>query len=112
VYRWDEGRLDRDAEIAAEFVSLKVDVVVTYGAAIAPLKQATAVIPIVFALATDPVGGGLAASLARPGGNVTGLSLQSADLAGKRIELLRWRWSSPTGSASSPALPCCSRRWS
>jgi putative tryptophan/tyrosine transport system substrate-binding protein len=89
VYRWDEGRPERDAEIAAEFVLLKVDVIVTYGAAIATIKQATAVIPIVFALATDPVGGGLAASLARPGGNVTGLSVQSADLAGKRVELLR-----------------------
>jgi putative tryptophan/tyrosine transport system substrate-binding protein len=88
-YRWTEGRPEREAEIAAEFVRLKVDVIVAYGGAIPRLKQATTVIPVVFALATDPVGGGLVASLARPGGNVTGLSTQDADLAGKRVELLR-----------------------
>ena len=88
-YRWSEGRPEREAEIAAEFVRLKVDVIVTFGAAVPALKQATTVIPIVFAIATDPVGGGLVASLAQPGGNVTGLSLQQTDLAGKRIELLR-----------------------
>jgi putative ABC transport system substrate-binding protein len=88
-YRWSEGRAERDAEIAAEFVRLKVDVIVTNAPAVAALKQATAIIPIVFPIAVDPVGGGLVASLARPGGNVTGLSLQSPDLAGKRLELLR-----------------------
>jgi len=88
-YRWSEGRAERDAEIAAEFVRLKVDVIVTKAPAVAALKQATAIIPIVFPIAVDPVGGGLVASLARPGGNVTGLSLQSPDLAGKRLELLR-----------------------
>jgi putative ABC transport system substrate-binding protein len=88
-YRWSEGRPARIAEIAAEFVRLKVDVIVTMGSAVATLKQATAVIPIVFAVATDPLGDGLVASLARPGGNVTGLSNLSADLAGKRLELLR-----------------------
>jgi putative tryptophan/tyrosine transport system substrate-binding protein len=88
-YRWAEAREERFAETAAEFARLKVDVIVTFGGAVLALKQATAVIPIVFALSTDPVGGGLVASLARPGGNVTGLSLQSADLAGKRVELLR-----------------------
>jgi putative ABC transport system substrate-binding protein len=88
-YRWSEGRPERNAEIAAELVRLKLDVIVTFGGAILSLKQATAVIPMVFALSTDPVGGGLVASLARPGGNVTGLSLQQADLAGKRVELLR-----------------------
>jgi ABC-type uncharacterized transport system substrate-binding protein len=88
-YRWDEGRFERDAEIAAEFVRRKVDVIVTPGGATAAIMQATSVIPIIFAVATDPVGGGLVASLARPGGNVTGLSVQSADLAGKRAELLR-----------------------
>ena len=84
-YRWAEGRNERFAEIAAEFVRLKVDVIVTYGtpSAIAA-KQATSVIPIVFAAAADPVGTGLVASLARPGGNVTGLSIQATDLAGKR----------------------------
>jgi putative tryptophan/tyrosine transport system substrate-binding protein len=88
-YRWSEGRTERYAEIAAEFVRLKVDVIVTVGSAVPTVKQATAVIPIVFAVAIDPVGSGLVASLAKPGGNVTGLSLQAANLAGKRIELLR-----------------------
>ena len=88
-YRWAEGRPERYPEIAAEFVHLKVDVIVTTVPAVAALKQATSVIPIVFALATDPVGGGLITSLARPGGNVTGLSMQATDLAGKRVELLR-----------------------
>ena len=89
-YRWAEGRSERYTEIAAEFVRLKVDLILTAGneAAIA-VKQATSVIPIVFAVAGDPVGTGLVASLARPGGNVTGLSLQFTDLAGKRLELLR-----------------------
>ena len=88
-YRWSEGRPERAAEIAAEFVRLKVDVIVTSGTAVPAVKQATAVIPIVFAISTDPVGGGLIASLARPGGNVTGLSVQQTDTAGKRLELLR-----------------------
>jgi putative tryptophan/tyrosine transport system substrate-binding protein len=86
-YRWAEGRSDRYAHLAAELVGLKVDVIVTAGAVAA--KQATSVIPIVFALANDPVGSGFVASLARPGGNVTGLSNQSADLTAKRLELLR-----------------------
>jgi putative ABC transport system substrate-binding protein len=89
-YRWAEGRPERFAEIAAEFVQLKVDVIVTSGAAaVAATKRATSVIPIVFTMAIDPVGTGLVASLARPSGNVTGLSIQQTDLAGKRIELLR-----------------------
>jgi ABC-type uncharacterized transport system substrate-binding protein len=89
-YRWAEGRNERAAEIAAEFVRLKVDVIVTYSTPpILAAKQATSAIPIVFAAAGDPVGAGLVASLARPGGNVTGFSLLATDLAGKRIELLR-----------------------
>src|SRR5262245_19984157 len=88
-YRWAEGRLERFAEIATEFVRLKVDVIVTLGGAVLAAKQATSVIPIVFASAGDPVGGGLVASLPRPGGNITGLSIQAPDLAGKRLELLR-----------------------
>ena len=88
-YRWAEGRSERFAEFAAEFVRLKVDVILTVGSAVPAAKQATATIPIVFALASEPVGSGMVASLARPGGNVTGLSLQSSELAGKRIELLR-----------------------
>ena len=89
-YRWGEGRAERFAEITAEFVRLKVDVIVTSATPpVLAAKQATAIIPIVFATAGDPVGTGLVASLARPGGNVTGLSSQTADLAAKRLELLR-----------------------
>jgi putative ABC transport system substrate-binding protein len=88
-YRWSEGRTERYAEIAAEFVRAKVDVIVTVGSAVPTVRQATTAIPIVFAVGIDPVGSGLVASLAKPGGNVTGLSLQAASLAGKRIELLR-----------------------
>jgi putative tryptophan/tyrosine transport system substrate-binding protein len=89
-YRWAEGRNERSAEIAAEFVRLKVDVIVTAGTpTTAAAKQATSTIPIVFVSAGDPVGAGLVASLARPGGNATGLSNQTKDLAGKRVELLR-----------------------
>ena len=89
-YRWGEARHERYAEIAAEFVRIKVDVILAGGteAAIAA-KQATSVIPIVFPTAGDPVGSGLVASLARPGGNVTGLSNQASDLPAKRLELLR-----------------------
>jgi len=88
--RWAEGRNERSAEIAAEFVRLKVDVIVTGGTPnTAAAKKATSVIPIVFASTGDPVGTGLVASLARPGGNVTGLSNQNNDIAGKRVELLR-----------------------
>jgi putative tryptophan/tyrosine transport system substrate-binding protein len=87
-YRWSEGRPERNAEIAAEFVRLKVDVIVTLGSAVPALKRVTSDIPIVFALSTDPVGGGLVASLGRPGGNVTGLSNQAADVASKRFEFL------------------------
>jgi putative ABC transport system substrate-binding protein len=87
--RWAEGRDERLAEIAAEFVRLKVDVILTGGNQAVAVKQATSVVPIVFAVANDPVGMGLIASLARPGGNVTGLSLQQADTVGKRLELFR-----------------------
>jgi putative tryptophan/tyrosine transport system substrate-binding protein len=88
--RWAEARNERSAEIAAEFVHLKVDVIVTSGTPpTAAAKQATSVIPIVFVGSGDPVGTGLVANLARPGGNVTGLSNQNKDIAGKRVELLR-----------------------
>ncbi|MFL5048946.1 MAG: ABC transporter substrate-binding protein [Xanthobacteraceae bacterium] len=89
-YRWAEGRSERYAENAAELVRLKVDVIVT--SATPPTlaaKQATEVIPIVFATLSDPVGTGLVASLARPGGNVTGLANQLSDTGGKKLELLR-----------------------
>jgi putative ABC transport system substrate-binding protein len=88
-YRWAEGRSERYTEIAAEFARLKVDVIVTVGSAVVATKQVTSVIPIVFAIAVDPLATGLVASLARPGGNVTGLSIQSTDLVGKRLELFR-----------------------
>src|SRR5262245_4115849 len=89
-YRWAAGQSERLAEIVTEFVRLKVDIIVTGGTpAVVAAKQATSVIPIVFATAGDPVGNGLVASLARPGGNVTGLSVLNVDLAGKRLSLLR-----------------------
>jgi len=87
--RWAEGRFERFAGIAAEFVQLKVDVIVTGGPPVFAAKQATSIIPIVFATVADPLGSGLVSSLARPGGNVTGSSLTSPELAGKRLELLR-----------------------
>jgi len=89
-YRWAEGRAERFADIATEFARLKVDVIVTYGTPeTMAAKQATSIIPIVFAFTGNPVGNGLVASLARPGANVTGLSLQANDTAAKRMELLR-----------------------
>jgi putative ABC transport system substrate-binding protein len=88
-YRWADGRPERFADIAREFDRLKVDVVLTAGTAVPALKQVTSVIPIVFAIDADPVGRGLVASLARPGGNVTGLSSQGMDSAAKRLALLR-----------------------
>jgi putative ABC transport system substrate-binding protein len=88
-HRWAEGRSERFAEIAAEFVRLKVDVIVTGGSATLAAMQATSTIPIVFAVGTDPVGAGYVASLARPGGNATGLSQQRTETAGKRLEILR-----------------------
>jgi putative tryptophan/tyrosine transport system substrate-binding protein len=89
-YRWAEERAGYSAETIVEFIRLKVDLIVTHSTAnVIAAKNATSVIPIVMASAADPVGDGLVASLARPGGNITGLSLQSPDLAGKRLELLR-----------------------
>jgi putative ABC transport system substrate-binding protein len=89
-YRWAEARTERYTEIATEFVNLKVDVIVTWASApVLAAKQSTALIPIVFAAQMDPVGAGVVASLGRPGGNVTGMSLQQTDTAGKRLELLR-----------------------
>jgi ABC-type uncharacterized transport system substrate-binding protein len=86
-YRWAEGSTDKYREIAAEFVRLKVDAILTVGGEAA--KEATSSIPIVAAMMADPLGQGLVSNLARPGANVTGLSIQSSDLAGKRLELLR-----------------------
>jgi ABC-type uncharacterized transport system substrate-binding protein len=88
-YQWAEGRSERYAEAAAEFVRLKVDVIITTGPSVLIVKQATSAIPIVFATANDPVGTGMVASLARPGGNVTGTSVQNTETASKRVELMR-----------------------
>ena len=88
-YRWSEGHAERVAALAAELVQRKVDVIVTNGTSVPALVRATSAIPIVFAMADDPVGSGLVANFAHPGGNVTGLSLQATDLASKRVELLR-----------------------
>ena len=109
-YRWAEGRNERAVAAAEELVRLKVDVIVTSGTPqVIAAKQATSVIPIVFAVAGDPVGSNLVASLARPGGNITGLSVLSTDLAGKRIELLReivrgLRHLAIMGNASNPVI--------
>jgi putative tryptophan/tyrosine transport system substrate-binding protein len=90
VPRYSEARAERLPEIARELVSLKVDVIVAAGdIAIAAVKQQTRTIPIVMAVSTDPLGTGLVASLARPGGNVSGLSMSSPELSGKRLELLK-----------------------
>lgn len=89
-YRWAEGRFDRAPALAAELIQLNVDVLITHATPnVVAVKQATSVIPIVFAAVGNPVGTGLVESLSRPGGNVTGLSLQSTDLAGKRLQLMR-----------------------
>jgi len=88
-YHWTEGREDKAREAAEALVARKVDIIVAGGNAVAAAKRATSTIPIVFPVANDPVGAGFVDNLARPGGNVTGLSLQATDLAGKRVELLR-----------------------
>jgi putative ABC transport system substrate-binding protein len=110
-YRWAEGHEDRLAAYAAEFVRLKVDVIFTSGTEpVIAVKKATSEIPIVFAAAGDPLGTGLVASLARPGGNVTGLSNQQTDLAGHRLELLRnvaptIRRVAVIGNVNNPVVP-------
>jgi putative tryptophan/tyrosine transport system substrate-binding protein len=88
-YRWTEGRNEQAPAIAEAFVQRKVDIIVAGGNAVAAAKRATTSIPIVFPVAVDPVGSGFVDNLSRPGGNVTGLSLQGPDVAGKRLELLR-----------------------
>jgi putative ABC transport system substrate-binding protein len=87
-YRWAEGRAERYVEVVAEFVRLKVDVIVTGGSAIPAAIQATSTIPIVFALAVDATREGIITNLARPGGNVTGLSALSSETASKRLQIL------------------------
>ncbi len=87
--RWADNHFERFSEIANDLVRLKVDVIVTLGSVVPAIKQETAAIPVIFAVDADPVGRGLVASLARPGGNITGLSVQSVELVGKRLELLR-----------------------
>src|SRR5207244_8700123 len=89
-YRWAEGKIARLPDLAAELVRLKVDVIVTCGpVATRSAKEATAMIPIVMAFDSDPVGNGFVASLARPGGNITGLSSLSPEISGKQLELLK-----------------------
>jgi putative tryptophan/tyrosine transport system substrate-binding protein len=88
-HRWATGRSDRVSEIAAEFERRKADVIVTYGSAVPIIRQTITSIPIVFAVAFDPVRSGLVQSLAHPAGNVTGVSIHQPDLVGKRLELLR-----------------------
>jgi putative ABC transport system substrate-binding protein len=88
-YRWTEGRNEQAPEIAEAFVRRKVDIIVAGGNAVLAAKKATATIPIIFPVAVDPIGSGFVDNLSRPGGNVTGLSLQGPEVAGKRLELLR-----------------------
>ena len=88
-YRWTDGRPERVLDIAAEFLRLKIDVILASGDAVAIAKETMPSVPMVFPISNTPLGSGLVGSLARPGGNVTGLSVQGADLAGKRLELLR-----------------------
>jgi putative ABC transport system substrate-binding protein len=89
-YRWVEGRQERSAALADELVRLGVDIILTHATPnVLAAKRASSAIPVVFAVAGDPVANGLVASLAQPGGNVTGLALQQAELAGKRLGLLR-----------------------
>jgi putative ABC transport system substrate-binding protein len=88
--RWGEGKLERLPALAAELVQLKVDVIVAATSpSIVAAHQATRTIPIVMSVSADPVGDGLVASLARPGGNITGLSLMAPELGGKRLQLLK-----------------------
>ena len=112
-YRYAEGKVERLPELAADLVHLKVDIIVTAGPATLAAKKATATIPIVFTAANDPLGTGVVSSLARPGGNITGLSVMAPDLDGKRLELLKeafpkaarvaFLWQ-PTGSRGNLAL--------
>jgi len=89
-WRWAEGKFDQLPDLAAELVRLKVDIIVSAGpAATRPAKEATSTIPIVMGFDNDPVGSGFVASLARPGGNITGLSSLAPELSGKRLELLK-----------------------
>ena len=89
-YRFAEGKVDRLRKFAAEFVGRKMDVIVTAGPTVTrPVKEATSTIPIVMAFDDDPVGSGYAASLARPGGNITGLSILAPEISGKQLELLK-----------------------
>src|SRR5262249_55897183 len=106
-FRWAEGRHERYADIAAEFVRLRVDVIFAHTTPnVVAVKKATSVIPIIF-IAGDPVSTGIVASLARPGGNLTGLSSEATDIAGKRLELLRelitdFRRLAVLGNAANP----------
>ena len=88
TYRWADGVLDRLPELAAELVADKVDVIIALGPAVWAAKRATTTVPIVIAFSGDPVGDGVVSSLARPGGNITGFSYMSTDLAAKRLEML------------------------
>jgi putative tryptophan/tyrosine transport system substrate-binding protein len=88
TYRWADGALDRLPELAAELVASSVDVIIALGPAVWAAKRATTTLPIVIAFSGDPVGDGVVSSFARPGGNITGFSYMSTDLAAKRLELL------------------------
>src|SRR5262245_22413107 len=88
AYRWADGRLDRLPELASELVAANVDVIIAIGPAVWAAKRTTSTVPIVIAFSGDPVGNGVVTNLARPGGNITGFSYMSTDLAAKRLEVL------------------------
>lgn len=88
TYRWADGRLDRLPELAGELIAANIDVIIAIGPAVWAAKRATTTVPIVIAFSGDPVGNGVVSNLARPGGNVTGFSYMSTDLAAKRLQLL------------------------
>jgi putative ABC transport system substrate-binding protein len=112
-FRWAKGKFDRLPDLAAELVRLKVDVIVTLGPIITrPAKEATSTIPIVMGFNNDPVGNGFVASLARPGGNVTGLSTLAPELSGKRLELLKKWFPNSPGWPSSGLQPTRATRTS
>jgi ABC-type uncharacterized transport system substrate-binding protein len=111
AYRWADGALDRLPQLAAELVATKVDVIIALGPAVWAAKRATTTVAIVIAFSGDPVGDGVVSSLARPGGNITGFSYMSTDLAAKRLELLSNAFSKIVASASSTIRRSLRRDW-
>ena len=102
---WADGHLDRLPALAAELIARRVDIIIALGPSAWAAKRATTTIPIVIAFSGDLVGTGMVPNLARPGGNITGFSYMSADLAGKRLELLSETLCLAVGSPSYTIRP-------